>query len=323
MTCFGQRVRRQNHGRVARMHAGKFDVLQETADDDGALARGRQNGRRRQCNPHPLRWRPPGICPPAQAVRGRLRRRSACNGTIRRRNRQSAWRVRPGRRRGGPGQDSRGCARPARASASLVARPFGGWGMPSLVSMAEKSLRSSAISMLCGEVPMMLTPFFWSPSARFKRGLAAELCDGAPAFFAFVNVEDVLQRERLEEKLVAGVVIGRDGFGVGIDHQRFEAVLLEGEGGVDAAIIELDALADAVWAAAQDHDFAFVAVLDFVVAAVVSGVIVRACRPQIPRRRCRPGGNLVSGRIGGAGRGHPLRMFRSNRRFAGRRNRGI
>ena len=47
-----------------------------------------------------------------------------------------------------------------------------------------------------------------------QRRLAAELRDGAPAFFAFVNVQHVLQRERLEKQLVAGVVIGRNGFGI-------------------------------------------------------------------------------------------------------------
>ena len=107
-----------------------------------------------------------------------------------------------------------------------------------------------------------------------ERGLASELCDGAPAFLALVNVEDVLQGKRFEEELVAGVVIGGDGFGVGIDHQGFKAVLLQGEGGVNAAIIELDALADAVGAAAQNHDLALVAGPGFVVAAIVGGVIV-------------------------------------------------
>ena len=38
----------------------------------------------------------------------------------------------------------------------------------------------------------------------------------------------------------------------------------QGEGGVDAAVIELDALADAVGAAAEDHDFLPVAGAGFV-----------------------------------------------------------
>jgi hypothetical protein len=86
-----------------------------------------------------------------------------------------------------------------------------------------------------------------------ERRLAAELRDGAPAFLALVNVQHVLQRERLEKQLVAGVVIRGDGFGIRVDHDGLEAVLLERERGVDAAVIKLDALADAVRAAAEDH----------------------------------------------------------------------
>jgi len=45
---------------------------------------------------------------------------------------------------------------------------IGRWGILSLWSMAEKSFRSSATSISCGDVPMILTPFFCKPSARFK-----------------------------------------------------------------------------------------------------------------------------------------------------------
>ncbi len=51
-----------------------------------------------------------------------------------------------------------------------------------------------------------------------------------------------------------GVVVGRDGLGVGVDHHRLEAQLLGGEGRVHAAVVELDALADAVGPAAEDDD---------------------------------------------------------------------
>ncbi len=94
---------------------------------------------------------------------------------------------------------------------------------------------------------------FLEAEREVQRRLAAELRDGAPAFFAFVNVQHVLQRERLEEQLVARVVIGRNGFRIRVDHDGFETVLLERERGVDAAIIEFDALPDAVGTAAENH----------------------------------------------------------------------
>ena len=87
-------------------------------------------------------------------------------------------------------------------------------------------------------------------------------------------MEHVFQRERLEVELVAGVVVGGDGFRVRVDHDGLEAVLLEGEGGVDAAIVKLDALADAVRPAAEDHHLLAVAGFDLVVAAVVGGIII-------------------------------------------------
>ena len=78
------------------------------------------------------------------------------------------------------------------------------------------------------------------------------------------HIERVFKRQRLEEEEVAGVVIGGDGFGVGVDHHGLEAEFGGGEGGVAAAVIELDALADAVGAAADDDDFGGGGDADFV-----------------------------------------------------------
>ena len=82
----------------------------------------------------------------------------------------------------------------------MVARPFGGCGMLSLCNIAANSLRSSAISMLCGDVPMMFTPFFWRPSARFS-GVCRRIARWRPSIFAFVDVQHVFQRQRFENSL--------------------------------------------------------------------------------------------------------------------------
>ena len=65
--------------------------------------------------------------------------------------------------------------------------------------------------------------------------------------------QHVLQRQRLEVELVGGVVVGGDGLGVAVDHDGVKAQLLERLGRVHAAVVELDALTDAVGAGAQDH----------------------------------------------------------------------
>ena len=107
-----------------------------------------------------------------------------------------------------------------------------------------------------------------------ERGLAAELDDDAEGFFLVADVEHVFERERLEEEFVGGVVVGGDGLGVRVHHDGFVAEFLQREGGVDAAVVELDALADAVRAAAEDDDFLFVRLAGFVFVAV-GGVEIR------------------------------------------------
>src|SRR5205823_5217079 len=102
--------------------------------------------------------------------------------------------------------------------------------------------------------------------------LSAELHDYAFGFFLIVNIEHVLKRKRLKIKFVAGVVIGRNRFRIGIYHDGFETELAQSEGGVDAAIIKFDALADAVGTATENHDFAFAAFAALILASV-GGII--------------------------------------------------
>ena len=118
---------------------------------------------------------------------------------------------------------------------------------------------------------------------EIERCLAAELRDRAPARFPFVNVQHVFERERFEIEPVAGVVVRRNRLRIRVDHQRFKTVLLERECGVDATVIELDALADAVRATAENHDLAFVGTPDFIVAPVVGRIVIRGVGLELGR----------------------------------------
>ncbi len=109
---------------------------------------------------------------------------------------------------------------------------------------------------------------------QVERRLPAELHDHAVGLLGIADVEDVFQRERLEVEAVAGVVVGGDGLGVAVDHDRFDAHLLQGERRVAAAVIELDALADAVGPAAQNHDLLAIARVGLA-RALVAGIEVR------------------------------------------------
>ena len=93
---------------------------------------------------------------------------------------------------------------------------------------------------------------------QLQRRLTAELHDGQNLSAALLlppdHRTDVLERERLEVEPVNRVVVGRDGLRVAVDHYRLVALLAQGEGGVAAAVVELDPLADPVGTAPENHD---------------------------------------------------------------------
>ena len=90
---------------------------------------------------------------------------------------------------------------------------------------------------------------------EFERGLTAVMHNHAPRVFGADDFQHVFQCQRLEIEAVAGVEVGGHGFGVAVHHNRFKARFAQGECGVNAAIVKLDALADAVRAAAENHHF--------------------------------------------------------------------
>ena len=93
---------------------------------------------------------------------------------------------------------------------------------------------------------------------ELQRCLPAKLHDDALQAAVLLlgcdDLEHVLGRERLEVEPVGGVVVGRHRLRVAVDHDRFVARGREREAGVAAAVVELDALPDAVGAAAEDDD---------------------------------------------------------------------
>ena len=89
------------------------------------------------------------------------------------------------------------------------------------------------------------------------RRLATELDDGGrPLTVERLVLQQVTHRlliERLEVEAVTGIEVGGDGLGVGVDHDRLQAGLLEGPGGVHGAVVELYPLADADGPAADNE----------------------------------------------------------------------
>ena len=117
---------------------------------------------------------------------------------------------------------------------------------------------------------------------EIQRSLPAELDDDAVGLLDVVNVQNFFKRERLEVQAIAGVVIGGDGLRITVDHDRLGVELRERVGGVAAAVIEFNALADAVGAAAQDHDLFAIAGVGFVFRFVARIKVRRESSPAIP-----------------------------------------
>ena len=127
-----------------------------------------------------------------------------------------------------------------------------------------------------------LHPVGFEGRGEVEGRLTSELHDGGVALLALVDIEHVLQGKRLKVKFVTRVVVGGNGLGVRIDHHGFPAHLTEGKGGMDAAVIELDALPDTIRATAEDHDALFVVGARLVLVAV-SGIKVRRVRLELRR----------------------------------------
>ena len=111
-----------------------------------------------------------------------------------------------------------------------------------------------------GLVPMIGTPASSSARASFSGVWPPNWTMTPFGLLQLDDLHDVLERQRLEIQAVGGVVVGGDRLRIAVDHDRLVADLLQREGGVHAAVVELDALADAVRPAAQDDDLASVAV---------------------------------------------------------------
>ena len=85
-------------------------------------------------------------------------------------------------------------------------------------------------------------------------GLPAEGHHHPHGLFHLNNVHHVLGVQGLEIEAVGGVVVGRDGFRVVVDNHHVVAQLFQRPDAVDGGVIELNALADADGAGAQDQD---------------------------------------------------------------------
>ncbi len=170
--------------------------------------------------------------------------------------------------------------------------PWSGAVSPASWRTRPKAPRSSARWIAAGVVPTIGTPASARPCARLERSLATELadhsCDRSDRLLGVDDLEHVLEGERLEVEPVGGVVVGGDGLGVAVDHDRLEAgaalALAQRHRGVDAGVVELDALPDAVGPGAEDDHRRPLPRCDLGL-LVVRRVVVRRGRGELGRAR--------------------------------------
>ena len=81
---------------------------------------------------------------------------------------------------------------------------------------------------------------------EIQRSLSAKLHNHARRLFNIDDVHHVFKRERFEVETVGSVVVSRNRFRIAVDHDRFVTRLVQRERRMTAAVIEFDALADAI-----------------------------------------------------------------------------
>src|SRR5918993_2117110 len=132
-----------------------------------------------------------------------------------------------------------------------------------------------------------LCPVLLQLTGELQGTLAAELEDDAVRLLATDDLQDVLGGQGFEVEPRGGVVVSRDGLGVGVDHHRVVASLFESVASVDAGVVELDALSDAVRATPEHDHGRVLAALDLVF-GLVGRIVVG-----------RPGGELTGAGVDG------------------------
>ena len=198
MTFFGKRVRRQHHRGVAGMHAGKFDVLQHAADDDGAFVRIFE------------------MADVGDAIHVHFRgvfEKFVHEHRAFRRSLDGKLHVMRQLRVGINNLHRAAAQHEARAHEHRISQPFGnderffrirGEAVWRLRNVQFVEHRREQLAVL-GDFDALrrgaddVDAVFLQAEREIQRRLPAELRDGAPAFFAFVNVQHVFERERLEK----------------------------------------------------------------------------------------------------------------------------
>ena len=108
---------------------------------------------------------------------------------------------------------------------------------------------------------------------EFEGRLSTELNDDTFRLLVFDDLPEMFPEHRLEIELIGHIEVGRYGFGVTVYHDGLITAFLDGQQSVHAAIVEFDALPDAVGTAAEHDDLFLIGHLAFIDAAAFEGAV--------------------------------------------------
>src|SRR5215831_7045675 len=95
--------------------------------------------------------------------------------------------------------------------------------------------------------------------SQIERRLSPELHDDSIRLFFPDNMENVLERKRLEVETIGRVVVGGHRLRIAVDHDGLKPFVLQSEGCVAAAAIEFNSLSYPVRTTTENHDLLVIA----------------------------------------------------------------
>ena len=111
-------------------------------------------------------------------------------------------------------------------------------------------------------------------ASELQRRLSAKGNHYSLRLFDINNVHNVFVSQRLEIKAIGRIVVSRYRFRIAVDHDGFIAGIMQCVACMHAAIVKLNALANAIWASAQNHSALLIGGSNLRIAQLICLVVI-------------------------------------------------
>ena len=117
--------------------------------------------------------------------------------------------------------------------------------------------------------------------SQLDRGLSAELNDSSVRFLDANNALDIFRGQRLEIQLICDIEVGTYGLRVVVYNNSLVSFFFKRPGAVHGTEVELDTLANADRAGAENQNFFLLVLLFHLADAVEAGIVIRSLRCEL------------------------------------------